>query len=322
MRIPAYTIGYLSRISLGNVNASHTEGNVMVTKKVTLPDGSTLPYVSGQAIRRMVRDRLAELGFPLSDPFVTVSGQEASPPVRPWEFIDEDLFGYLDASGSRRRTSPVRVSAAIGCFPYQGDRDLGTRSFERFGKKIEEGGNMFETEVYHNVFRGTLLVEMDRVGVFPDLEVENKKEKPPETLEVVEVPFGSETRKQYLLPLEQRRERLQTLVEALRILWGGGRTARLLVDFSPRFLIFAALKAKHPIFLEALQVDYANGQPVLQVEPLEASLERYQPYIDGEVIVGVEPGFLGNEDALKELNPVSISEAIASIKDRVGQWTP
>jgi CRISPR-associated autoregulator DevR family len=162
----AIVIGYLAKVSAANVNASHTEGNVVVAKKVTLPDGSTIPYISGQAVRRMLRDRLEELGYPLSEPFAQVSGQEVTPPVRPWEFVDEDLFGYLDPSGGRRRTSPVRVSAAVGLFPFQGDRDLGTRSFERFGQAMAAGGNMFETELYANLFKGTVLVELDRVGVF------------------------------------------------------------------------------------------------------------------------------------------------------------
>jgi hypothetical protein len=39
----AIVIGYLAKVSAANVNASHTEGNVMVAKKVTLPDGSTVP---------------------------------------------------------------------------------------------------------------------------------------------------------------------------------------------------------------------------------------------------------------------------------------
>ncbi len=162
----AISIGYLFKVSAGNVNASHTEGNVMVAKKVTLPDGSAIPYISGQALRRMLRDRLEDLGWRLSERFCQVSGQEVTPPVRPWEFIDEDLFGYLDTSGRRRRTSPVRVSAAIGLFPYQGDRDLGTRSFEKFSQAMSEGGNMFETEIYANLFRGVILIELDRIGVW------------------------------------------------------------------------------------------------------------------------------------------------------------
>jgi CRISPR-associated protein Cst2 len=167
----AITIGYLAKISAANVNASHTEGNVVVAKKVTLPDGSTIPYISGQAIRRMLRDRLEDLGYKLSDLFASVKGQEVTPPVRPWEFVDEDLFGYLDPSGGKRRTSPVRVSAAVGLFPFQGDRDLGTRSFERFGQNMTAGGNMFETELYANLFKGTILIELDRVGIFRENEI-------------------------------------------------------------------------------------------------------------------------------------------------------
>ncbi len=64
----AIAIGYLMRVSASNVNASHNEGNVIVTKKVTLPDGNTLPYISGQALRRMFRDRLEDLGWKLSEP--------------------------------------------------------------------------------------------------------------------------------------------------------------------------------------------------------------------------------------------------------------
>lgn len=174
----AVALGYLMKVSAGNINASHTEGNVMVAKKVTLPDGSSVPYFSGQAQRRMLRDRMEELGFTLSETSALVSGQEVTPPVRPWEFIDEDLFGYLDPSGGRRRTSPVRVSAAVGLFPFQGDRDLGTRSFERFGQTMEAGGNMFETELYANLFKGNMLVELDRIGIFSDLEVGKQKEVP------------------------------------------------------------------------------------------------------------------------------------------------
>lgn len=194
----AISIGYLTKVSASNVNASHTEGNVIVAKKITLADGTTIPYISGQALRRMLRDRLEELGYPLSEPFATVSGQEVTPPVRPWEFVDEDLFGYLDPTGGRRRTSPVRVSAATGLFPFQGDRDLGTRSFERFGQAMAAGGNMFETEIYDNLFRGTLLVELDRVGVFKPLEIGDKEAR--------------------TLDADERRKRLQTLFEAINLL--------------------------------------------------------------------------------------------------------
>ncbi|MCC6036965.1 MAG: type I-B CRISPR-associated protein Cas7/Cst2/DevR [Armatimonadetes bacterium] len=302
----AIVIGYLAKVSAANVNASHTEGNVVVAKKVTLPDGTTVPYISGQAIRRMLRDRLEELGYPLSEPFATVSGQEVTPPVRPWEFIDEDLFGYLDPSGGRRRTSPVRVSAAVGLFPFQGDRDLGTRSFERFGQAMAAGGNMFETELYANLFKGTVLVELDRVGVFKPIETGEKNER--------------------ILPADERMKRLQTLFEALNILWGGGRTARMLADLSPKFLAYARLRVKHPVFLEALSAHYEDGKYALELAPLVNVLKKFADYRE-RTLFGIEPGIFGNEEEihaeLQEYGEVlTVHEALAKAKEDVSKlWS-
>jgi CRISPR-associated protein Cst2 len=302
----AIVIGYLAKVSAANVNASHTEGNVVVAKKVTLPDGTTVPYISGQAIRRMLRDRLEELGYPLSEPFATVSGQEVTPPVRPWEFIDEDLFGYLDPSGGRRRTSPVRVSAAVGLFPFQGDRDLGTRSFERFGQAMVAGGNMFETELYANLFKGTVLVELDRVGVFKPIETGEKNER--------------------ILPADERTKRLQTLFEALNILWGGGRTARMLADLSPKFLAYARLRVKHPVFLEAFAAHYEDGKYALELAPLVNALQKFADYRE-QTLFGIEPGIFGNEEeiraALQEYGEVlTVHEALARAKEDVSKlWS-
>ena len=298
----AIVIGYLAKVSVANVNASHTEGNVVVAKKVTLPDGSTIPYISGQAVRRMLRDRLEELGYPLSEPFARVEGQEVTPPVRPWEFVDEDLFGYLDPSGGRRRTSPVRVSAAVGLFPFQGDRDLGTRSFEHFGQAMAAGGNMFETELYANLFKGTVLVELDRVGVFRPLEIGEDAER--------------------VLPADERRKRLQTLFEALNLLWGGGRTARMLADLSPKFLAYARLRVKHPVFLEALVAHYEDGKYVLELEPLKNALDKFQSYRE-QTLFGLEPDIFGNEDEIRSvLSPygavLAVHEALAQAKQDIG----
>jgi CRISPR-associated protein Cst2 len=298
----AIVIGYLAKVSAANVNASHTEGNVVVAKKVTLPDGSTIPYISGQAVRRMLRDRLEELGYPLSEPFAQVSGQEVTPPVRPWEFVDEDLFGYLDPSGGRRRTSPVRVSAAVGLFPFQGDRDLGTRSFERFGQAMAAGGNMFETELYANLFKGTVLVELDRVGVFRPLEIGEDAER--------------------ALPADERRKRLQTLFEALNLLWGGGRTARMLADLSPKFLAYARLRVKHPVFLEALVAHYEDGKYVLELEPLKNALDKFRSYRDRRSLGWSRASSATRTRSVRALSPygavLTVHEALAQAKQDVG----
>lgn len=305
----AIAIGYLAKVSAANVNASHTEGNVVVAKKVTLPDGSSIPYISGQAVRRMLRDRLEELGYRISDPFAQVGDRkEVIPPARPADFIDEDLFGYLDPSGGKRRTSPVRVSAVVGLFPFQGDRDLGTRSFERFGKTMAAGGNMFETELYANLMKGSLLIELDRVGVFKALEI-GKEEKEEDEV----------------LPADERRQRLQALFDALNLLWGGGRTARMLADLSPKFLAYSRLKVKHPVFLEALAARYEDSFYWLDKEPLVNALKKFAEH-RARTLFGIEPGVFANaqevRDALAPYGDVlTVHEAIAAAKKDVeGLW--
>lgn len=294
----AIAIGYLVKVSAGNVNASHTEGNVVVAKKVTLPDGSTRPYISGQALRRMLRDRLDELGYRLSEPSAQlINKQEVTPPVRPWDFIDEDLFGYLDPSGARRRTSPVRVSPVIGLFPFQGDRDLGTRSFERFGQTMAAGGNMFETELYANLFKGNILIELDRVGVFREIETGQQDQT---------------------LDINERKKRVSTLLEALNLLWGGGRTARMLVDLSPKFFAYARVSVKHPVFLEALTANYEDGGFWLVLGPLKNVLEKFASYRQ-HTVFGLEPGVFANEEEIRaELagygHVLVVHEAIAEAK--------
>jgi len=312
----AIAIGYLMKVSAGNVNASHTEGNVIVAKKLTLPDGSTLPYISGQAIRRMLRDRLEDLGWKLSEPFAQVSGQQVTPPVRPWDFIDEDLFGYLDPTPpGRRRTSPVRVSAAIGLFPFQGDRDLGTRSFEKFGQTVEAGGNMFETELYANLFKGNFLLELDRIGVFQDLEVGNQ-----------EIPKGIDKTERdgqqfYSLKAGEKTKRIKDLLSAISLLWGGGRTARMLSDLSPRFLAYARLTVKHPVFLEALDATFENEGYGINLTPLCNALDKFKEKTR-KVLFGLEPSFFKNEEEIRSTlssygKVLSVHEAIEEAKKDV-----
>jgi len=318
----AIAIGYLANVSLGNVNASHTEGNVMVAKKVTLPDGSTIPYISGQAIRRMIRDRLEDLGWQLSEPFSLVSGQEVVPPVKPWKYIDEDIFGYMDTKQNRRRTSPVRVSSLIGLFKFHGDRDLGTRSFEKFGQAMEAGGNMFETEVYNNLFKGNILIEIDRVGFYLDLEVGKDTDTTPENCEKIELPeeIWGKNRWAFVLNTEEKMKRLSGFHDAIKYLWGGGRTARMLVDLSPRFIAIMFLKVKHPVFLEAFKVDYETSYR-LEDKLIAQAIKRFEGRYD-TVVFGLDPGFFENEGeiekTLRELGEVmTVSEAINFAKDKL-----
>lgn len=149
-KVNCLNIAYIFKTSLGSINGSWTEGNVSTVKKITLPDGSQLPYVSGQSLKYQIKKGWREMGAKLSEVKATENAKGVDVSLgEPNNYIDDDLFGFMIASKgeNRRRTAPVRCSAAIGIFPYQGDRDLGTKSKEQTGGDMSSGGNIFETEI-------------------------------------------------------------------------------------------------------------------------------------------------------------------------------
>ena len=56
-------MAYIFKTSLGSINGSWTEGNVSTVKKITLPNGNQLPYVSGQSLKYQIRKAWVEMGF-------------------------------------------------------------------------------------------------------------------------------------------------------------------------------------------------------------------------------------------------------------------
>lgn len=96
----------------------------------------------------------------------------------------------------------------------------------------------------------------------------------------------------------------------------------MLADLSPKFLAYARLTVKHPVFLEALIAHYEDGKPYLDPEPLVNALKKFANYLE-KIIFGMEPGIFGNEeeirDALKDYGKVlTVHEAIAQAKADVG----
>ena len=299
----AIVIGVLLKVDVGNPNAGWPEGVVTVLKKVELPvAGKVHPYISGQALRRYLRDTLEEI-LPSEEKFSPLlPGDDPKSPVvtegNPREYIDDDLFGFMRAikAKTKRRASPLRVSPAFGLFPYTGDRDLGTRSAVEVLEEAEAGGSIFETEVTNNVFRSTILLEIDRVG----------KWKLYETID--------EGKKNLELESAVRMRRVILLLEALKYLWGGGRRSRMLVDLSPQFIIYARMTRKLPIFLQALMVSMGEEGYTLNTSILDEVIKDYKPSIK-KLIIGLRRGFLANDEEIStwakgKANTYSVGEAV------------
>lgn len=296
----AIVLGMLFKVDVANPNAGWTEDTITPLKKIEAPDNRRYPYISGQALRRYLRDTLAEVaesdeeGKPLYQFSPEEQGTDPKSPIltkgRPDLYIDDDLFGFMRAvrGGTRRRESPLRVSAAFGLFPYSGDRDLGTRSALRVTGDPEKGGAIFETEVTNNVFRSTWLLELDRVGFWHGYE---NAETGNDSL--------AETKS---LELDERSKRVRAILRAIKYLNGGARQARLLIELVPQFVVYARLTKKLPLFLNALQLTTSEGRYHLAEEPLTEIIGDYADDIQS-LIVGLRDGFvsIGRDDLLQQI---------------------
>jgi CRISPR-associated protein Cst2 len=296
MKTNSLTITYLSKVSFASLNGGDKEvDNIVTIKKITLDNGDQLPYLSSQAVRRALRDKLEELGETLS-PVATASEDKGAAKTKldPVTYIDDDLFGFMDAAkgkdnakgGATTRTSPVRVEALLALSKFQEDLDFGTNYM---AKKIGGQPNIFETEIHSGIYRGTILIELDRVGAGEGFGLQNENK----------------------LTAAERARRVNTFIDAFQTMWSSGRQSRFLADISPKFMAAACMRSKNPIFLEALKVDRAGK---VDVEALQTVIADYEPFIESSVLATQE-GVFGKADGV-----VSLKEGFGTLKQWVNNY--
>lgn len=284
----ALTISYLTPVSFASLNGSDKEAdNISSIKKISIGT-EEYPYVSSQAVRRALRNQLQVLGWDLSEgAAATIKKGAATTEQKPDKYIDDDLFGYMGTESGEtpgkgkatKRTSVVRVCSLISLDPYLGDLDFGTNYM---GTKAGGNPNIFETEIHSGMYRGTILIELDRVGSGDGFDKD--------------------------LPNAEKAKRVKALLQALKNLWGSGRQSRFLADISPKFVAAAFTTAKNPIFLESLIV--RDGSVVSSV--LDEVCADYSKEIVGSVF-GERKGLFKSEYT----KAVTIGEAFDKLENLV-----
>lgn len=253
----ALTITFLTPVSFGSLNGSDKEADNLSSIKKLTRGTKTYPYVSSQALRRALRDQLGVLGHTLSE------GQAAKEKkgvaitkCLPDEYIDDDLFGFMDASkgGTHKRTSPVRVSPLLSLDHYEGDLDFGTNYM---GVEAKGNPNIFETEIHGGLYRGTILIELDAIGKSRDGEGVS----------------AAHIDKPWEVSAKTKAGRVGALLSALQHLWSSGRQSRFLADISPKFVAAAAVAAKVPLFLESVQRVSTGDEAWINVQALSEALD-------------------------------------------------
>jgi CRISPR-associated protein Cst2 len=256
--VKSLTITYLSKVSFASLNGSDSDAdNINTIKKITLANKEELPYVSSQAIRRALRDQLQNLGWKLSEISIIETDKKAPPKTEcdPIKFIDDDLFGFMYAKPGKtaiKRTSPIRVESLVSLSAYMDDMDFGTNLMG-----IDKGANPnpFETEIHSGIYRGTILIELDRIGC----ELSFDKDK-------------NELKAVDFIDNKEKEKRIIAFIDAFQNLWSSGRQTRFLADISPKFFAAAIMYSKNPIFLEVVK------EPI-KISELETVKNDYSDFI-------------------------------------------
>ena len=148
--------------------------------------------------------------------------------------------------------------------------------------------NIFETEIHSGIYRGTVLVELDRIGCGDGFK--NEKEG---------------------LNSEERSKRVNSLLDAMKNLWSSGRQTRFLADISPKFIAAAMLTTKNPIFLESV-IPVNGGVNIAVLE--QVSKEDFKEEIKAVV-------FGARKDMFSILpeGTITIGEAFSTMKTWVNE---
>jgi len=296
-------IAYITKVNIASLNgAEGSGGNITPIKKISSYTGEEYVYVSGQALRHYLKETLMQLGEKITEinekgePTFKVNGKyvkldnkkefDKYKEIAFKEFVDLDLFGYMFPN-SYRRWSPVKVAPLLSLLPYKGEVDYLTRK----QKKEEKGGNIVQVEIDTlNAMRGSIVINLDHIGAIIDEYTYEKEE---------------------ILNEEEKKNRINKLLEAIRNFTGGARQARNLEDIAPKFIVISKQKTGNPFFLNALKVDKNMN---LDIDILKETIEE----ADFEDIkIGLRSGIFNNENEIKEkFDVVTIKEAIEYFKEK------
>lgn len=302
-----YNIAYITKVNIASLNGTESSGgNITAIKKVSDSSGEEFVYISGQALRRYMKETLMQFGEKIS--FVNDKG---NPTIKNEDGKDEDLnkklddklkarifkevcdldlFGYMLPKGDRR-WSPVKVTPMMSILPYKGEYDYLTR---KQAKDDGKGGNIVQVEIDTlNFMRGNILINKEHIGK-----------------DVNEFDY---TQKEILTP-EETKIRINNLINAIKFFNGGAKQSRNLEDITPKFVVAIKQKSGNPFLLNSLIVD--SDKNLITKHILEAISENRE--VIESVKIGVSSGIFANEVEIKkdfsEYKVTTVNKALDSLK--------
>ncbi|MEJ8555396.1 type I-B CRISPR-associated protein Cas7/Cst2/DevR [Tepidibacter sp. Z1-5] len=301
-------INYISKVNLASLNGSEgMGGNITPIKKVSDYEGNEFVYISGQAIRRYLKETLRELGQKISlvdedgSPHfgdyheqVFKKGKFNDKKVMFENFIDMDLFGYMFPNAGRR-WSVVKVAPMLSLLPYKGEYDYLTRK-QKVEDESKKSGNIVQVEIDTlNYMRGNIVVDLDKVG-------KDINEYTYDEISMIED--------------EKINERINVFIDSVKYLNGGAKQSRNLEDISPKFVVVLNQKVGNPFLLNTLSVDKNRN---LNVDVIIEELKNNENVINN-VKIGIDKNIFKNyEEVVRKFveegyEVLGVNKALDSLK--------
>ncbi|CZE47549.1 type I-B CRISPR-associated protein Cas7/Cst2/DevR [Campylobacter geochelonis] len=296
-------IAYITKVNLASLNGTESSGgNLTEIKKISSYSGDEFVYISGQALRRYLKETLLQLGEKISgvdeggNPEIVYNKEliglnkklDESLQKAIFENVcDLDIFGYMLPKEGNRRWSPIKVTPMISLLPFKGETDLLIRKQKTDNKN---SANLVQVEIDTlNFMRGNYMINCSHIGhLINEYTYESKK----------------------ILSDDKIKQRLNVLLDAIKNLNGGAKQARNLEDISPKFIVVIKQKTGNPFLLNSLEVD-KNGNLNIDLIKENLAQNEFESYK-----IGLSSGIFANENEIKkELNTIGIKEAIDFYKE-------
>jgi len=266
-------------------------GNVAVLKKISRGNGEAYTYISRQALRYNIVEQMGVSQTPLDLDGTVI---QFHPDATIEEYSEIDLFGYMKTKKpTKSRAAVVRLSNGIALESYQSDLDYLTNKglLDRYNQqadKIKEGGNIAQSEIHKSYYAYTLTIDLDKVGIDNNDQIE--------------------------ISNDEKENRVNHLLDTIKFLYRDIKGRR--ENLSPLFAIGGVYDIKNPFFENKLKVKDNRLQTttIQHVLNLDAQVKE-------QTKIGYIQGIFNNDVEIeKELNPVSIGEFFAQLKESVSLY--
>ncbi len=279
MEIKGINMVWLSESDLTNLNSGEGESNFVDVKKYK-KGNVEYPYVSGQAMRFYLREAIRR--NLKNDDFMCVPNNKGETCGDIEKCINCDLFGFMTAikdKGADVRTSPVKMSPAIGLLPFDENSNIDflTRK-HRVSEDETASGDIVNVEMGTNIYKAGLSLDIRAVG---------SKE---------EINEDGELDLNYIIDESNINSRILYLLNAISNISDYSKQARLLTDFTPDIIVISSQKKYNHRLQKIFDLGFDRTLNVDRIEEIIKDVNEYSE----KIVVGWTSGIIKNEEEVKD----------------------